>query len=142
MQTVRGILDNKGRDVWSIDAGASVLDAIKLMAEKGVGGLAVTTGGKLVGIITERDYARKVILKDRSSKNCKVSEIMSTDLITARENQSVEECMHLMTDNRVRHLPVTEGGELVGMISIGDLVKEIIADQQFTIKQLETYIRS
>ncbi|MEX2525118.1 MAG: CBS domain-containing protein [Gammaproteobacteria bacterium] len=142
MKKILELLQNKGGDIWSVTPDTSVLDAIKMMAEKGIGALMVLDGGKPVGIISERDYARKVILMGRSSENTPVSEIMSSSLIFADTEQSVEDCMALMTDHRIRHLPVLDNNELVGVISIGDLVKTIIDEQQFMIKQLETYIAS
>jgi CBS domain-containing protein len=126
--------------VWSVSPDTSVLDAIKKMADKGIGALLVLENGKPVGIVSERDYARKVILQGRSSQQTPVREIMTTRVVCARPDLNVEECMAIMTDKRIRHLPVMEGDRLLGMISIGDLVKAIIAEQQFIIKQLERYI--
>lgn len=140
MKTVKDVLDGKGYQVYSIAPTATVYEALKLMGEKEVGALAVTDGGRLVGIVSERDYARKVILRGRTSRDTFVREIMTSAVITTRLDQTVEECMALMTDRRIRHLPVMEAGQLIGMISIGDLVKSIIAEQQFMIEQLETYI--
>ncbi len=140
MKLVQHLLDVKGADVISIVREASVFDAISLMADHGVGSLLVMDGEKIVGIITERDYARKVILKGRSSETTKVEEVMSTDVITAAAEQSVKECMSLMTEKRIRHLPVVAGNRVIGMISIGDLVQAIISDQQLEIEQLENYI--
>lgn len=140
MKTVAGILDSKGSHVWTIGADASVYEAIRLMAEKEIGALAVVDGARLIGIITERDYARKVILLGRSSKTTSVGEIMTTRVAVADPSRTVEECMALMTEKRVRHLPVMAGTRLVGMVSIGDLVKAIIAEQRFVIEQLESYI--
>ena len=140
MKRTRDILVVKGHDIWSIEPGASVYDAMKLMAEKEIGALMVMEGAKLVGIISERDYARKVILHGRSSRTTQVREIMTTRVVYAQPDQNIEECMALMTEKRVRHLPVMEAGELVGVISIGDLVKSIIAEQKFIIEQLERYI--
>ena len=142
MRRVRDILAVKGRDVWSIVPNASVYDAMKLMADKGIGALLVMEGEKLVGIISERDYARKVILQGRSSRTTSVHEIMTTRVAYAEPEQNIEECMALMTEIRVRHLPVIEAGEVRGVISIGDLVKSIIAEQKFIIEQLERYISS
>ena len=142
MTRVRDILAVKGRDVWSIGPNASVYDAMKLMADKGIGALLVMEGEKLVGIISERDYARKVILQGRSSRTTSVHEIMTTRVAYAEPEQNIEECMALMTEIRVRHLPVIEAGEVRGVISIGDLVKSIIAEQKFIIEQLERYISS
>jgi CBS domain-containing protein len=142
MTRVRDILGVKGRDVWSIGPNASVYDAMKLMADKGIGALLVMEGAKLVGIISERDYARKVILQGRSSRTTSVHEIMTTRVAYAEPEQNIEECMALMTEIRIRHLPVIEAGEVRGVISIGDLVKSIIAEQKFIIEQLERYISS
>ncbi|HZA53611.1 MAG TPA: CBS domain-containing protein [Candidatus Udaeobacter sp.] len=140
MKRVRDILAVKGRDVWSIGPSASVYDAMKLMADKGIGALLVVEGEKVVGIISERDYARKVILQGRSSRTTQVREIMTSRVAYAEPEQNIEECMALMTEMRIRHLPVMESGELRGVISIGDLVKSIIAEQKFIIEQLERYI--
>jgi len=140
MQTVRQLLQEKGHIVWSIGPDESVYDAVKLMAEKGIGALIVVDRAKTVGMLSERDYARKVILVGRSSKETKIREIMTTQVISADPHQSVQECMTIMTEKRIRHLPVMEDDQLIGMISIGDLVKAIIAEQQFVISQLEHYI--
>ncbi len=140
MKLVQHLLDNKGRDLISIRPDASVLDAIKLMADKGIGSLVVTENDELKGIVTERDYARKVIIKGRSSKTTQVAEIMTVDVITASSDLTVNKCMTMMTEKKCRHLPVVDNGELVGMISIGDLVQAIISDQQEEIEQLEHYI--
>lgn len=142
METVRQLLEQKGHNVWTIGPDASVYDAVALMAEKEIGSLAVMQDGKLVGLITERDYARKVILKGRVSKETPVHGIMTTRVIYARPDQTVEECMAVITDQRVRHLPVMENGHLIGLISIGDLVKAIIDEQKFIIDQLVHYITS
>jgi len=142
MKLVKHLLDAKGHDILSISPDASVLDAIKLMAEKGIGALLVMEDGKLAGIVTERDYARKVILKDRSSNDTPVRDIMTAELSTASNTNNVQECMNLMTERHIRHLPVVEDDNLVGMISIGDLVKAVIADQREEIEQLEHYISS
>lgn len=140
MKTIREILDDKGTRVWSIAPDRTVFDALALMGEKEVGALTVVENGRLVGIISERDYARKVILKGKTSRETQVSEIMSAHVISTRVERTVQECMQIMTDRRIRHLPVLEAGELVGIISIGDLVKALIAEQQFMIEQLESYI--
>ena len=140
MKTVKQLLDTKGREVWAIQPEASVFDAIQLMAEKKVGALVVADGDKPVGIISERDYARKVILKGKSSQATPITDIMTTPVICTRLDHTVEECMALMTEKHIRHLPVLDGEQLVGIISIGDLVKIIIAEQQFMIEQLEHYI--
>ena len=140
MTTVKQLLDSKGYDIWSIGPNASVYEAIELMAEKSVGALVVLEDDRTVGIISERDYARKVVLKERSSTETKVSEIMTTGIVYARLEQTVEECLSKMTEERIRHLPIQEGEKLVGMLSIGDLVKATIAEQQLLIEQLEHYI--
>lgn len=142
MKTLKQLLDDKGRDVWTISPDMSVYDAVKLMAEKEIGALLVVEGEKPVGMVTERDYARKVTLRGKTSQEALVSEIMTTHVLCARPEQSVEECMAIMTEKRVRHLPVIENGKLIGMVSIGDLVKAIIDEQQFIIQQLEHYITS
>jgi CBS domain-containing protein len=140
MKTVGQLVEAKGARTFSIGPDARVFDALKLMAEKEIGALMVVDGGKLAGIISERDYARKVILLGKSSHDIPVRDIMTGKVITIRPGQSVEEGMALMTSKRVRHLPVMEGERLIGVVSIGDLVKEVIADQEETIKQLESYI--
>jgi CBS domain-containing protein len=140
--TIKQVLEEKGYEVLAIEPVASVYSAIEIMAENGIGALMVMSGNRPVGLISERDYARKVTLKGRSSKNTEVREVMTSPVYCVGPEQTVEECMALMTDKRVRHLPVTEGDRLVGIISIGDLVKSIIAEQQFIIEQLEHYICS
>ena len=140
MSTIKQILDTKGYAVWSIHPQESVFAAIQQMAEKEVGALVVLEGDAVVGIISERDYARKVILKGRSAHETVVRDIMTPHVICARLDQSIEECMSIVTERRIRHLPVLDSGRLVGIISIGDLVKTIIAEQQFIIAQLEHYI--
>jgi len=140
MKLVKHLLDSKGRHIISVAPGTSVLDAIKIMADKTVGSLLVMEDEEVCGIITERDYARKVIIKGRSSESTMVSEIMSTDVLTTSSSQSVNSCMELMTEKRIRHLPVVEDNRVIGMISIGDLVEAIISDQQEEIQQLEHYI--
>jgi len=138
--TIRQLLDRKGREVYTIAPGESVFEAIRRMAEKGIGALVVTDGGEPVGIVTERDYARKVILKGRSSKETPVREIMSSPVIFIRPEQTIEEAMAVMTEKKIRHLPVLEDGRLAGIISIGDVVKAIIENQKFVIDQLTSYI--
>jgi len=141
MKRLKEILAAKGSEIWSIGPDQSVYDAIQLLAEKEIGAIAVTEGGRLVGIVSERDYARQIILKGRSSENTQVKDIMSTDVITAIPSQEVRECMELMTQKRIRHLPIiNDDNDLIGMISIGDLVRAIIADQESTIGDLEKYI--
>ena len=140
MKLVQHLLDSKGREIISIVQEASVLDAIKLMADREVGSLLVMDGDDLKGIVTERDYARKVLIKGRSSESTAVAEIMSTEVVTATIDKTVNDCMTLMTNRRIRHLPVVEEGKVAGMISIGDLVQAIISDQQEEIEQLGQYI--
>jgi CBS domain-containing protein len=142
MKTVRDILKVKGQAVWCVEMGSTVFEALGRMAEKEVGALVVMDGARLAGIISERDYARKIILLGRTSPNTLVEEIMTSHVAYTHLEQSIEECMAIMTDKRIRHLPVIDEGKLVGIISIGDLVKSIIADQQFIIEQLERYITS
>ena len=142
MKSVAQILASKREQaVQTIAPSASVYDAVKLMAEKGIGALLVVEGAKVAGIITERDYARKIVLMGRSSKETPVRDIMTSPVSQVRLDQNNEECMALMTDKRLRHLPVMEGGNLIGLISIGDLVKDIITEQKFIIDQLEHYIK-
>lgn len=140
MKLVQHLLDSKGREIISITADASVLDAIKMMADRAVGSLLVMQGDELLGIVTERDYARKVIVKGRSSKSTEVGEIMTAKVCTATIEDTVNSCMTVMTERRIRHLPVVDDGTVIGMISIGDLVQAIISDQQEEIEHLEHYI--
>ncbi len=140
MKLVQHLLDSKGDEVISIVQDASVFDAIKLMADRAVGSLLVMDGDELQGIVTERDYARKVIIKGRSSESTPVADIMTTDLVTASPMQSVNDCMNLMSERRIRHLPIVMDGKVVGLISIGDLVQAIISDQKEEIEQLGSYI--
>ena len=140
MKLVKHLLDKKGRHVISVAPDTSVFDAIKVMADKAVGSLVVMQDDKLLGIMSERDYARKVIIKGRASESTKVSEIMTADVITTTSAHTVNECMNLMTERKIRHLPVVEDEQVIGMISIGDLVEAIISDQQEEIEQLEHYI--
>lgn len=142
MKTARLLLAGKPAGVVSVEPDASVYDALVLMAEKNVGALVVLEGHKLVGIFSERDYARKVILLGKSSKEMPVRDIMTHKVVCVTPAQKVDECMELMTEKRCRHLPVVEDKHVIGMLSIGDLVKEIISEQQSTITQLESYIRS
>ncbi len=142
MTIVAQVLQAKGYDIWSVTPDTSVYDAIKMMADKEVGALLVLEDEKLVGIISERDYARKVILKGKSSKDTPVREIMTSKVYYVRPEQTIEECMALMTARRIRHLPVLDGDRLIGILSIGDVVKAVIADQEFLIQQLEHYITS
>lgn len=140
MTTVKQLLDEKGHEVWTVHPDESVLDAIRKMADKNIGSVVVVEDGKPVGIFTERHYARHVFLKGKSSPKTTIREVMETRVAYARPDQTVDECMCVMSENRVRHLPVLHGDELIGIISIGDLVKSTISDQQFTIEQLEHYI--
>lgn len=140
MVTVRQCLQSKGGEIWSVRPDVSVYQALEMMAEKDIGALLVLDGEKLVGIFSERDYARKVILQGKSSRDTWVSEIMTSRVVFVRLEQTIEECMALMTEKHIRHLPVLDGERLVGVISIGDVVKAIITEQQFVIEQLEHYI--
>lgn len=140
MTLIRQLLKAKGADVWSISPKDNVFEALQLMAEKNIGALLVQDEGDLVGIISERDYARKVILKGKASLSTTVEEIMTPDLIITTPSKSVQDAMELMTRHHIRHLPIVENGETLGVISIGDLVKNIIADQEVMINQLESYI--
>lgn len=142
METVSQLLQDKGGGVLSVTPATSVYDALKLMAEKNVGALLVMEGGALRGIMSERDYARKVILLGKSSQDIAVRDIMSDKVVTVSPMQTVDACMALMTDRRIRHLPVVDNGRVIGVLSIGDLVKAVIAEQQQTIQQLESYIHS
>jgi CBS domain-containing protein len=139
--TIKHLLEQKGRHVWTIDPDATVLDAVAKMAEKDIGSLVVMDGEELVGIITERHYSRNVILKGKSSPTTLVRDVMENDVIHVRPEQSVELCMALMTEKRVRHLPVVEDTRVIGIISIGDLLKFIISKREFAIDQLEHYIQ-
>ena len=141
MTTVKHVLDKKGRRVHSIRPDAFVFDAIKIMAEKNIGSLVVLEDEELVGIVTERIYAREIALKGRTSAQTLVRDVMSTNVICVQPDQTVEECMAVMTKKTVRHLPVLEGGRIVGIVSIGDMVNSIIRDQEFIIDQLEHYIQ-
>ena len=140
MKKVNDILKVKGHEIWSIAPDASVYDAIQLMTGKNIGALTVIEDSKLVGMISETDYTRNVALKGRSSHDTSVKEIMTTQVLYVHPEQDIEDCMVLMTEKRTRHLPVLDEGKLIGLISIGDIVKSIIDEQQFTIEQLEHYI--
>jgi CBS domain-containing protein len=140
MKQVKNVLSAKGTDVWSVAPDSTVLEAIGVMAEKGVGALLVMDGDYLAGIFSERDYTRKVVLHGRSSRETSVGEIMSSEVVVSNPENTIEECMGMMTDKRIRHLPVVEDNRVVGVLSIGDLVKAIIEEQKFKIEQLENYI--
>ena len=140
MASVKQILQTKGHDIWSVGPEVSVYDAIAKMAQKEVGALVVLEGELLVGVVSERDYARKVVLQGRSSRDTKIKDIMTTRVAYARPDQSVEDCMAMMTEKRIRHLPVMDGEKLLGVLSIGDLVKSIMEEQKHVIEQLEQYI--
>ncbi len=142
MRTVRQLLGTKTAEVFAVSPDDSVIDAIRLMAEKGVGAVLAMHGGRLVGIVSERDYARKIVLHGRSSSNTPVRDIMSASVVTVGLNHTVERCMQIVTEQRIRHLPVVEGDDVVGVISIGDLVKAVIEDQQAQLDQLQRYIAS
>ena len=141
MKFVKDVLNEKGHDIWSIGPDASVFEAIEMMAQKEVGALLVLDAGKLIGIISERDYTRKVILKGKSSREIKIRTIMTSPVICADTEQDVKECMALMTSKKIRHLPVLENNRLTGMVSLGDLVQSIIAEQNSQIKDFESYFR-
>jgi CBS domain-containing protein len=140
MITVGSVLQEKGDRIWSVSPESMVYDALTLMAEKNLGAVLVMDGARIAGIFSERDYARKVTLKGKSSRETPVKEIMTQDVLFVRPGHSIEDCMALMTDKRIRHLPVMEGEKLMGVISIGDVVKAIISENKFVIKQLEDYI--
>lgn len=140
MYTVRHLLQEKGGQIWSIGPQATVYQALELMADKNAGAVLVLENGKLTGIFTERDYARKVVLKGKTSKTTTVGELMTTEVLYISPDGTMEDCMALMTEKRTRHLPVMENGKLVGLVSIGDIVKAIISDREFTIRELERYI--
>jgi len=139
-RTVRQLLQDKGFEVWSIRPEATVFEALEQMAEKNVGSLVVIDGDAIVGIFSERDYARKVILHGHASRELKVRAVMSADLVTVHPEQNLSDCMRLMTEHRVRHLPVLEQGRQIGVVSIGDVVKAVVAEQEFLIEQLQDYI--
>ena len=140
MRTANDILKHKGHAVWSVQPTNTVLEALRVMAEHDVGAVLVLEDGKLVGILSERDYARKVVLAGRSSKESQVKDVMTAHVVCVSPERSIDECMALMTNKRLRHLPVIDHKRLVGLVSIGDLVKATIDDQQFTITQLQSYI--
>jgi CBS domain-containing protein len=140
MRSVQDILNTKGTDVWSVKPDDIIFDAIKLMADKGIGALLVMEEDKLVGIVTERDYARKVVLEGKSSREASIHEVMTTKVLCVTPERTIDECMALMTDKRIRHLPVVEHKQVVGFLSIGDLVKAVISEQKIIIDQLQHYI--
>lgn len=140
MVRVKQLLGRKGQEVWSVDADVPVLEAIQMMADKHVGALPVTRGGELVGVVSERDYARKVVLLGRSSAETQVWQIMSAPVVTAAPDDGVRHCMQVMTEKRIRHLPVVADGRMIGMISIGDLVRVVIEEQDQTIEHLNRFI--
>ena len=140
MGTVRNLLQKKGNAVYTVSPSTSVFDALELLEDRNLGALIVTDNGKLLGVFTERDYARKVVLKGRSSRETLVNDIMSGNPVVVNMHTTIEECMELMTDKFIRHLPVLEGGELVGVISIGDVVKYIIEEKDYIIENLRNYI--
>lgn len=142
IKTIRDILRTKGNEVFTVEADATVFEALEKMAEKNIGALVVSSGGEMIGIISERDYARRVVLRGLSSPKTPVREIMTSNICYARPEQSIEDCMAVITEKRCRHLPVFENDAMVGMVSIGDLVKASIAEKEFIIGQLENYIRS
>jgi CBS domain-containing protein len=140
MRTVKDMLKTKGHEIWSVSPYATVFEALEMMADKDIGALLVIEDGKLVGIFSERDYARKVILKGRASKDTAVSELMTQTVFCVNPENTLEDCMALMTSKQIRHLPVVSNERLAGMITLGDVVKRIISDQEFTIHQLESYV--
>lgn len=142
MKNISQLLQDKGADVWAVSPESSIFDGLKLMAEKNIGALLVVDSNELVGIFSERDYARKVVLEGKSSRKMMIGEIMTEKVFCVRPDQSIQECMELMTEKHIRHLPVLENEELVGVISIGDVVKAVISEQEFVIEQLENYIAS
>ena len=140
MTTVRNILQSKGPGIWSVEPETPVMAALKMMDEKNIGALVVTQRGSVLGILSERDYARKLVLKGRSSTDSTVHDLMTSSVITVTPEQTMDQCMDLMTSKRIRHLPVVENDKLIGLISIGDVVKAVISEKEFLIKQLENYI--
>jgi len=142
MRTVRQLLEAKAQEIYAIEPDAPVIEAIRLMADKQIGALLVMDGTRLLGIVSERDYARKIVLHGRSSANTPVRMIMTADVITVRLDDTAEHCMQVVTEQRIRHLPVLHGGQVIGVVSIGDLVKAVIEDQQVELAQLQRYIAS
>ena len=141
MITIRHLLDTKGYEIWSISPNATVYEAIELLADKDIGAVLVMDDGKLEGILSERDYARRLILKGRTSKGTEVRDVMTSDVLTLNPDNTLEECMALMTQKHVRHIPILEEGKVIGIVSIGDAVNATIANQEFLIEQLEKYIQ-
>lgn len=142
MKTVQQLLESKRHGVASVAPETSVLDALRVMAEREIGAVLVLDGDSLVGIFSERDYARKVVLQGKASKDTPVREIMTEKVVCVRPEQAIEDCMGLMTDKRIRHLPVLQGRKVIGVVSIGDVVKEMLVEKEFVIQQLESYIHS
>lgn len=142
MRSVRHLLESKAPEVFAIGPDAPVIDAIRLMAEKRIGAVVVMEGGRLAGILSERDYARKIVLQGRSSANTPVRDIMTAEVITVGLQDNIDHCMQIVTERRIRHLPVVDGGAVLGVVSIGDLVKAVIEDQQLELDQLQRYIAS
>lgn len=142
MKTVASILEDKGNEIFSVPPDATVYRALEIMADLNVGALVVTEDDQIVGIVSERDYARKVILRERASADTLVAEIMTPDVLTVGPHESVRACMELMTEHRIRHLPVLDGDDFIGVISIGDVVKAVIAELETVVEQLDAYIRS
>ena len=140
MTIVKNLLSNKTSEIWSLAPDASVFEALEMMADKNISGLLIVENDALVGIFTERDYARKLVLKGKSSKATQVGELMTRNVLYVGSKNTIEDCMQLMTDKRIRHLPVLDDGRLTGIVTIGDLVKQIISEQKTTISQLENYI--
>lgn len=140
MTTVRNILQTKGAEVWSVEPETPVMNALRIMDEKNIGALVVARGGSVLGILSERDYARKLVLKGKATSDATVQDLMTPTVITVTPSQSMDRCMELMTSKRIRHLPVVENEKLIGLISIGDVVKAVISEKEFLIKQLENYI--
>ncbi len=140
MTTVRNILQTKGPEVWSVEPETPVMNALKIMDEKNIGALVVIRGGAVLGILSERDYARKLVLRGKSTNESTVQDLMTPVVVTVTPDQSMDRCMELMTSRRIRHLPVVENEKLIGLISIGDVVKAVISEKEFLIKQLENYI--
>ena len=140
MMTVRRILEQKGHTIWSVTPGATVYEALSVLADRNIGALMVLDGEKLVGVFSERDYARKVALLKKTSRDTPVREVMSREVVSVGPDQSIVECMDLMTDNHIRHLPVVEAGKPIGVVSIGDVVKAMLEEKEFLLEQMSKYI--